>query len=107
MTISTPVNSPDDICQLCFTKRDEHGDRRHKFSDNGELEEADSTPPPSTRPKEKTPLSKKEAAKVEALSKDPVARLQLRLIEVLTKRGMLDGEELSFIFGGTNDLADK
>lgn len=70
----------------------------HKFSTDGSLE-----PLPKAAPaRQAAPQERKHASLSVAepeLAKDPIARLQLRIIERLTTKGLLDGEDLMYIFG--------
>jgi hypothetical protein len=39
--------SPDDVCEVCGTVRDEHGDKMHKFSTDGQLIPLEQGKPPA------------------------------------------------------------
>lgn len=89
MTNSSTV-SPDDPCAICGTTRENHGDRKHKFSIDGSLNPLD---PPAPRRQAPTPAG-------QALAKDPTTAMTLRLVEVLIQKGVLLGDDLIHIFGG-------
>ncbi len=86
--------SPDDLCGVCSTKRDEHGDKNHEFNLEGEL-----------IPKKKPEPARQSAPQPRGsgLNNDPVARLQIRLVERLVSKGLLEGDDLVYIFGGENE----
>lgn len=90
MTTSMP-NSPDDLCGVCDITRENHGDMQHKFSIDGILE---SLPTPSV-PKGLPPQTK-GSAPTESMQ----IALMLRTIERLTAKGIFNGEDLVYIFGG-------
>lgn len=81
---------PDDVCEVCQETRENHGDKHHKF---GTLEPIQPGEPARQIP---------PTAAGKELSNDPVARLQLRMIEQLAKKGVFTGDDLMVIFGGTN-----
>lgn len=81
---------PDDICEVCGTKREDHGDKNHKFNS---MERVDPRPVPKNIP---------PTAKGDAVSRDPLTALHLRLVEKLIAKNLLDGDDLLYIFGGPN-----
>lgn len=94
MTSSQP--KADDVCAVCDETRENHGDKQHEFSLDGVLKPIkQGAPARSEPPRERT------AAGV-ALGNDPVARLQVRLIERMVAKGLFDGEDLMYIFGNGN-----
>lgn len=78
-------------------KRDEHGDRNHQFNMDGDL--IPFTPAP---PAKNTPPKTREQAASEVLGADPVARMQLRMVERMVQKGLFTGEDLLYIFGGSD-----
>lgn len=89
---------PDQLCVLCGTKRDEHGDRRHGFSTTGELVQL----PPSTPARSTPPSAPQVSMQVSQLS-----AVLLRLIETLASAGVISGTDLVAIFGGGNAPANR
>jgi len=94
MTSSPP--KADDVCEVCCETRENHGDKQHEFSLDGVLKTKKAPEPPRNQPP-------RERGAAGALAQDPVARLQIRMIERLVAKGMLDGEDLMYIFG--NDVS--
>jgi len=84
--------SPDDMCGLCNTTRENHGDKNHVFDIDGMLQPTNPPKSPSSIPP--TPRSSNP------LQHDPVARLNLRMVERMVAKGLFDGEDLLYIFGG-------
>ena len=80
---------PDQVCELCGLKRDEHGDVQHEFSTDGIL-----------RKKAAPTVPKNISPAVRSVGGDPTTRLTLRLIERLISKGVLEGDDLVHIFGG-------
>lgn len=100
MTTSTSID-PDDQCTVCGTTRDMHGDKQHGFTTDPEAPFLAVKPGPEPR---NTPPQSRASARPTApagveLARDPVARLQLRLTERLVSKGLLNGEDLMYIFG--------
>lgn len=99
----TSSPSPDDICEICSTTRENHGDRQHKFSEDGQLVPMPAGPPAKNEP----PQLKGEPPKLSPpgveLAKDPVARLQLRMVERLTAKGIFTADDLLYLFGSNAD----
>lgn len=98
-TTSKKPISPDDLCGICELTRENHGDPQHQFSMEGILIQVEKGPPArATPPRERgeAPLS----PQAEAMNRDPLTGLTLRLIEVLTAKELLSGEDLAKIFGG-------
>lgn len=87
---------PDDICGVCNETRENHGDKQHKFSIEGILEEKDPPAPPRQAP----PRERGQSPEAAALGRDPVAGLVLRLIETLVQKEVLKGDDLVKLFGG-------
>lgn len=97
-TTSKKPISPDDLCGVCEITRENHGDPRHQFSIEGDLIPVESGPPArATPPRERGEALSPQAA---AVNRDPLTGLTLRLIEVLTAKELLSGEDLVKIFGG-------
>lgn len=72
--------SPDDECLVCGTKRDEHGDKHHKFSTDGQLVELD----PAPKPRMEAPRHRDDLAGVEP---GPDLKLAFAtLVEVLSEK---------------------
>lgn len=98
---------PSEPCLVCFEARENHGDKNHQFSVDGQLIPLKKGDPPRQQPPRRrdessTPMG--EAAS--EVAKDATAQMTLRLIEVLTKKGLLTGEDLFIIFGGQNDSSN-
>jgi len=87
---STPsTNSdPDAECLLCNTTRENHGDRNHKFSEDGLLRPLD--PPP--KPRQEAPVHRDEQ-QIKATS-------FATLMEVLVEKNILDAKDVIRIFTG-------
>lgn len=87
--------SPDDLCLVCNTKRDEHGDKNHQFSLTSDvpIPLKPGEPPRQQAPRERDPNAKPSG--VEELEK-----AFLRLNEVLLEKGVIDGRDLIQILGG-------
>lgn len=97
--------SPDDECGVCGTQRDQHGDMNHEFNLDGVLIRKKAPPSAS----EEAPRTREEAAQSReagVLAKDPTTRLTLRLVERLVAKGLFDGEDMLYIFGG-KDAPDR
>lgn len=88
--------SPDDQCGVCGTRREDHGDKQHQFNLEDILVPIQPGPKPSNTP----PRARSAGVEQSPLEKDPVARLQIRMLERLTSKGLLDGSDLVYIFGG-------
>jgi hypothetical protein len=96
-TTSSPV-TPDDECGVCGTIRDQHGDKAHEFNLDGVLKPKKMGEKGRAQP----PMSRE----AQVLTKDPSTAVMLRLVEKLVARGLLEGEDLVYIFGGGN-AADR
>lgn len=78
----------DELCGVCGVAKPHHMAKNHEFNANGEL-----------IPKRRsTPPMKREASGV---TDEVMSRTILRLVHVLTSRGLLEASDLAFIFGGT------
>lgn len=95
--------SPDDLCVICETKRDEHGDRMHQFSLDGQLIEL--KPGPEGR---KPPQTREEAAQDQSNLPD-IGRALATLVEILAEkkinfdgvsRPILNHKDIIRIFSG-------
>lgn len=104
-TMPTNNISPDDLCGVCGTARDMHGDKHHKFTLDDDLIPIEPGPPRRNEPPQRKDEQKKRgggsvlSAPAEELSRDPVANLQIRLIERMAAKGLLDGLDMMYIFG--------
>lgn len=87
--MSNPL--PDDVCQVCSETRENHGDKLHHFSTDGQL--VSKTPPPAPKNTPPTPAGS-------ALARDPLVGPLLRLVEQLVSKGILEPQDLVRIFGG-------
>lgn len=83
--------NPDDLCAICETRRDEHGDKNHKFSTDGILIQVK----PGDNPKSAPPTNPNNP-----LNRDPLTPVILRLVERMIQAGLLEGDDLQYIFGG-------
>lgn len=92
MTPSTRSLYPSDICAICGETRENHGDKRHVFSVDGELVDL----PTPAKARQQSPEGR-------ALAKDPTANLMLRVVQKLIAKNILDGEDLVYIFGGESN----
>lgn len=88
---------PDDECALCGLTRENHGDSNHKFSQDGELIPVKPGPPARQQPPEEKKASLSAPAK--DLAEDTTAQAFLRLVDVLVKKEVLDGQDLMYILG--------
>lgn len=93
MTSFPKTLDPDQECGICGLKRDEHGDSRHEFNAEGIL-----IPKAAPEPPRQQPPSERGAA----LLKDPTTGVMLRTVERLIQKGLLEGDDLVYIFGGGN-----
>lgn len=93
---SSPIPKAEDPCGVCEETRENHGDKNHEFNINGQLIPKKAGPPPQTQ------APQRRSAPGEQLSKDPVARLQIRLIERLVAKELIDSEDMLYIFGGSD-----
>lgn len=93
-TTTDQTVSADDVCEVCGETRENHGDKKHKFSIDGQLIPIEPGPKPSNTPPAR------------AVANDPVARLHLRLVERLVAKGIFDGTDLLYIFGGADASSD-
>lgn len=85
---------PDELCGVCNTKRDEHGDKNHEFNAEGNLIPLKPAEPPrQSAPKERDPNPKPSGV-------EEVEKSHLRLIEVLIEKGVLNGLDVVKILGG-------
>lgn len=95
--IGTKMKTPDDICEVCMTPRDLHGDKNHKFSEDGVLEPLDPAPPAAKEP----PRARGEA---KPSSNDlPTPANFVALLDVLIGKGVLNGYEVAYILAGGGD----
>ena len=91
MMTSTP--SPDDICAVCQVTRAEHGDSNHEFNlEDVLIPKKKPAPAPNTPP----------AQRGVTVGVAEVVALNLRLVERLIAKGVLEGDDLVYIFGGGN-----
>lgn len=86
--------SPDDICGVCQTKRDEHGDRQHEFNIEGQL-----IPKKKPEPGRPAPQAKGESPAQQGVESER-DKAFLRLMEVLLEKGVIDGRDTIQILGG-------
>jgi len=91
---SSKANSPDDLCGVCEITRENHGDSHHEFSLEGVLIAKKPGPTPRQQPPGKmSPVAQQ-------MSQDLGINMSLRLVSRLIGKGLLDGEDLLYIFGG-------
>ncbi len=90
--------NPDDICGVCGSKRDEHGDRAHEFNLEGNLVEKKKPEPARQSPPGELRGSSPTSAKPSGV--EEVEKSHLRLIEVLIGKGVLDARDVVSILGG-------
>ena len=91
---------PDDICKVCNTTRENHGDLNHYFSNDGSL--IPRTPPGNAQkqpPKVKPEHATKEEL-LQYMSEDLQAKAVMRLTEVLLEKGLIDGKDTIYIYSG-------
>lgn len=81
--------NPDETCGLCGIARDQHGDKAHQFSSDGLLV--------PTRPKKE-----EQVVRHTPPNSQEQLNMNMRLIERLIAKGLLDGDDLVYIFGGIN-----
>lgn len=88
--------NPDDICAVCETKRDEHGDKEHEFNLDGIL-----IPKKKPEPaRQAAPRERGEAPPLKPAGVEEMEKSHLRLIEVLVEKGVLNGFDVVKILGG-------
>lgn len=102
MTMTNSSVSPDDECQVCMETRENHGDKNHKFSVDGILEPKE----PAPKARQQPPAFKGQESRAQRLGGDPTAALSLRLIERLVSKGVFNGDDLVYLFGG-EDAPDR
>lgn len=91
--------SPDDVCLVCGTVRDQHGDKNHKFSQDGQLIPLD--PPPEPRMKAPRHRDDPPAPAQPGVDDGPNIKLAFAtLVEVLVDKGILDVKDVLRIFRG-------
>lgn len=81
--------NPDEVCQVCRVTRENHGDKNHKFSTDGQLLPLD--PPP--KPRAEAPTHRDDAQMLQAKS-------FATLLEVMVERGMIDARDVIRILTG-------
>lgn len=86
--------SPDDRCGVCDEIRENHGDKNHKFSIEGEL--IPLKPGPDPRNQAPNPM-------VQQVVRDPLLGPLMRLVERLISANVLQEDDLKYIFGGGNE----
>lgn len=86
---------PDEVCGVCNTTRENHGDKHHAFSKDGEL-----IPLKPGMPARRQPPAPRGS--MPAVMEAQSTGLLLRLIERLAQKGLLDGPDLFMIFGGSD-----
>lgn len=101
MKSNTSQNRPDDVCALCSYLREEHGDKNHKFSVEGELIPIEPGPPP----RQEAPKARDSTPEAQVLGNDPVTKVVLRMVERMVSKQLLSGEDLVYIFGGGSNPA--
>jgi len=89
---------PDELCSICETKRDEHGDKQHEFNTNGDLIPKKKPEPARQQP----PKERGEAPPTPTKGVEEVEKSHLRLIEVLVSKGVLNGHDVVTILGGSS-----
>lgn len=89
---------PDDLCGVCETKRDEHGDKQHEFNLAGDLIPKKKPEPARQQP----PKERGEAPATPIKGVEEVEKSHLRLIEVLVTKGVLNGHDVVQILGGSS-----
>ena len=87
--------NPDDICGVCDTKRDEHGDMNHEFNLDGQLIPFKRGEPP------KREAPRPAGGGVENRTPDS-AQAFARLMDIMVRKEMLTASELVYIFGGVD-----
>jgi hypothetical protein len=80
---------PDEQCQICHKKRDEHGDMNHKFSTDGQL-----IPIEREKPRQQPPVHREDPKST------PTDRAFATLLEVLIEKNMLDARDVLRIMSG-------
>lgn len=101
MTTSTPPTTldPDEPCGVCDTARADHGDMKHEFNADGDLIPIKAGPPPKKEaPQHRDDVPTMSPA-AEVLAKDVSTQMVLRMVERMTAKGLLNGEDLQYIFG--------
>jgi len=94
MKMSSGSNpTADDLCGVCSLTRENHGDTNHEFNSEGMLIPKKKLEPPRNTP---------PAARQSGVGLDEMVALELRLVQRLIAKGLLDGDDLLFIFGSSN-----
>lgn len=78
--------SPDDVCQVCHDTRENHGDRMHQFSEDGQLVVKE-PPKPPTVPAPKTRVEQQ-------LDTQQLGDSFATLLEVLAEKGVLQAPDI-------------
>lgn len=103
MTTSTPP-SPDDICAVCSSPRDQHGDMNHEFSINGELVTVKPGPPPTNNP----PKKREDKEQLVPVSPElPTPENFVALLDILISKDIINAQEVIYILGGGGDLPGR
>jgi len=91
------ATSPDDVCMVCETTRDQHGDSNHKFSEDGQLIPIQPGPPA----RQKAPDEKRASLSPEAkgVADNMTSQTLLRLIDTLVEKEVISGKDLMYILG--------
>lgn len=87
---------PDDVCLVCGTMREEHGDKHHLFNITD-----DTLIPlkPGPEPRNKPPRERGESLKADP-APDHVAESFATLMEILVEKDILDTKDILRVFRG-------
>lgn len=85
MSRNDEVPDQDEQCQICGETRENHGDKMHKFSTDGQLVPLDPPKPPTTPPPKHRDDVVAEAIKAESFA---------MLLEVLAEKNILNEKDI-------------
>lgn len=88
------MKSPEDQCEVCLVTRENHGDKNHKFSEDGVL-----VPLEPAKPAENAPPARR-GEKEERL---PTPANFVALLDILISKDLLNAYEVAYILGGGGD----
>lgn len=83
-----PDLQPDDVCAVCQTTREMHGDKNHKFDTENDVPQKLDPPP---RPRQDPPTPRGITDQIKAVS-------FAMLMEVLAEKNILDAKDIIRIF---------
>lgn len=88
-----PTVNPDDVCGVCETPRDQHGDKNHVFTLTDQLMPLS----PAPKPRQDPPRERGGVLRPEP-PVDPTALGLATLVEILAEKQILDAPDIIRIF---------